>query len=190
MFEVNFDVLKINLYLFIFSLTILFGCASDTDKELEVELPKIPHDFKIIPIGSNVTFACPKDMLQVENLKLTGDYQFSNLMDVQYAVLQIDSISKGVNLKEFSENKLLDLERKMVDPEIQGTKSFAIGEINGYATEIEADVYGWPSKLHYWITTVELKNKMVTVIAWTTLDRMKEFEKDAELITSSFRRID
>lgn len=166
---------------------ILTACNSSLDKETEIELPKIPDHFKTISIDSIVTFACPNEMLQVENLKLSGDYQFSNLIDVQYAVVQVDLKTEELNLKEFTEIKLDDLKRKMIDPNLNELEAFSLDKIKGYFTEIETDVYGWPDKLHYWISTVELEDKFVTVIVWTIVERVKDFGKDAEIITRSFR---
>lgn len=165
----------------------MFACNSSAEKNQEIELAQIPESYKIISIDSIVTFACPKEMLQVENLKLPGDFQFSNLIDVQYAVVQIDLKSEELKLKEYTYAKLDDLKRKMVDPILSELEIFSLDEIKGYSTEIETDVYGWPDKLHYWISTVELEDKFVTAIVWTTLDRIKGFEKDAEMISKSFR---
>lgn len=151
---------------------------------------KIPDHFKTIFIDSTVTFACPKEMLQVENLKLSGDFQFSNLIDVQYAVVQIDLKTEELNLKEFTEIKLDDLKRKMVDPTLSELETFSLDKIKGYSCDIDTDVYGWPDKLHYWISTIELEDKFVTTITWTTEDRIKDFKKDAEMITRSFRMKD
>lgn len=163
------------------------ACNSSVEKETEIELPQIPDHYKTISIDSIVTFACPNEMLQVENLKLSGDYQFSNLIDVRYAVLQIDIKEEVLNLKEFTEVKLDDLKRKMVDPTLSELETFTLDKIKGCSTEIESDVYGWPNKLYYWISIVELEDKFVTVIVWTTVERVKDFEKDAETITRSFR---
>lgn len=168
-------------------MSILSACNSSVEKETEIELPKIPDHFKTISIDSTVTFSCPKEMLQVENLKLSGDFQFSSLIDVQYAVVQIDLKTEELNLKEFTEIKLDDLKRKMVDPTLSELETFSLDKIRGYFTEIETDVYGWPDKLHYWISTIELEDKFVAIITWTTEDRIKDFKKDAEMITRSFR---
>ena len=79
---------------------------------------------------------------------------------------------------------------KMVDPISTKSEQFSINNIKGYSTEVDADVYGWPSKLHYWISTVELDDRFITIIAWTTADRVNYFEQDAEVIVGSFRMKD
>lgn len=163
------------------------ACNSGVEKDKEIDLPKIPNNFRTISIDSNVTFACPKEMLQVENLKLSGDFQFSNLIDVQYAVVQVASKSEESSLKEFTEIKLEDLKRKMVDPTLNELQTFYLDKIKGYSTEIKTDVYGWPDRLHYWISIIELEDKFVTTVVWTTIERTKEFEMDAEMIVRSFR---
>ena len=173
---------------FIFIWLLLSSCNSSV-QEAKAELPSIPSNFKTIKIDSLTTFACPKDLLQVENLKLLGDYQFADLINVQYLVVQIDlkeSIGQ-LDLESLFDTKLRELKLKMTDPSSNKLDQFSLNEIKGYSIEIEADVYGWPAKLHYWISMIELKDKLVTSITWTTEDRAKAFEKDAEMIVKSFR---
>lgn len=172
---------------FIFAGFIFSACNSNQEKET-IELVEIPSHFKTIEIDSLVTFACPKEMPQAENLKLQGDYQFADLINVQYVVVQI--ASKELDLKSYSTAKLDELQLKMVDPTSSKLEPFSLNEIQGYSTEIDAKVYGWPSKLHYWISVVELDDNFVTTIAWTTEDRIKDFKEDAEIIIKSFRMKD
>jgi len=167
----------------------LSACNSSEKKEIVIELTPIPNHFKTIEIDSLVTFSCPKEMHQVENLKLLGDYQFADLINVQYAVIQLDlkeSIDE-LDLKQFTSAKLGELQLKMVDPVSSKLETFSLKEIKGYSTEFDTDVFGWPRKLHYWISVVELDDKFVTTITWTTEDRIKDFKGDAEMIVKSFR---
>lgn len=179
-------------FLLFFSLTVLFftACNSHNVKESEEHI-QIPNNFKTLEIDSLTIFACPKEMLQVENLRLAGDFQFADLINVRYAVVQIDpkESNNQTDLKSFFSAKLDDLTLKMVGPVSNEAEQFSINDIKGYSKEIDANVYGWPRKLHYWISVVELKDKFVTNIVWTTEDKVKDFEMDAEVIVKSFRKI-
>lgn len=183
--------IKFILYLII-ALKAFSACNSSEEKELVAELTTIPNHFKTIEIDSLTTFSYPKGMLQVDHLKLNGDYQFADLINVQYAVVQIDlkETNDELDLKLFSNIKLSELQLKMVDPVSSKLEQFSLNNIKGYSTEIDAKVYGWPSKLHYWISIVELDDKYVTTITWTTDNRIKEFKEDAEMIVKSFRMKD
>jgi len=179
----------LNYINFIFPLICLFAISScsTTASEKLVELEKIPAHFKTIPVDNSTTFSYPAEMLATENLRYESKFQFSDLINVQYAVLQEDD--KGeMDLKSFSIDKLEELQQKMIEPSSIKLKAFTLKEINGYEIEFEADAYGWPSRLEYWISVVELKHKFITTIAWTTIDRKAKFQKDAGLMVKSFRK--
>ena len=101
-------------------------------------------------------------------------------------VVQEDDKSNTLNL--FAADKLEKIQRKMEELSSNKLTSFKLQDIKGVETKFESKVYGWPSKLFFWISVVELKNKFVTTITWTTIDRKDKFQKDAELIIKSFRR--
>ena len=191
MFEIKLvAVLRyINFTFPLFFLLVISSCST-AESEKPVELEKIPAHFTTIPVDNSTTFSYPSEMLETENLKYESKIQYSDLINVQYAVLQEDSKEEELDLKSFSIDKLEKLQQKMVEPSSNKLTAFALKEISGYETEFEADGYGWPSKLVYWISVVELKHKFITTIAWTTIDRKERYEKKAMLIVKSFRMKD
>ena len=188
MFEIKLvAVLKYINFTFSLILLLVISSCSTAEFEKPVELEKIPAHFTTIQVDNSTTFSYPAEMLATENLKYESKFQFSDLINVQYTVLQEDSKEGEIDLKLFSTGKLEELQQKMVEPSSNKLTAFTLKEINGYEAEFEADVYGWPSRLVYWISIVELKGKFITTIAWTTADRKEKFEKEALLITRSFR---
>lgn len=166
-------------------LLVLLSACANPEIEKEIKLPEIPTHFSSILLDDSITFSYPKELLPVENLKLHGDFQFADLINVQYTVLQFDDTEKS--LKAFANEKIIALQNRMVEPSSNELVAFQLKKINGYESQFDADLYGWPSRLHFWISIVELNSKYVTTIAWTTKDRIKEFEEAAEMIVKSFR---
>jgi hypothetical protein len=176
----------INFTFSLFFISAISSCST-TEHEKLVELDKIPDYFNTIQADNSTTFSYPSEMLTTENLKYESKFQFSDLINVQYVVLQEDNNEEGMDLKSFSIDKLEELQQKMIEPSSNKLTAFELKKINGYETVFEADTYGWSSKLVYWISVVELKHKFITTIAWTTIDRIKKFQKDAALMVKSFR---
>ena len=173
--------------IFIFPLTLIritSGCST-TESEKKVELEEIPVHFTSLEIDNSTTFFYPAELVLTDILRYESKFQFSDLINAQYVVVQEDD--KEGSLKSFAFEKLVKLQQKMVEPSTNNLNVFQLKEINGFETQFEADTYGWPSKLVYWVSIVELKHRFITTIAWTTIDRKEKFQKDAELIVKSFR---
>jgi hypothetical protein len=173
--------------LFIFSLILFLassGCSS-TESEKTIELQKIPSHFTTLQIDNSTTFSYPSELVLTDILRYDSKFQFSDLINVQYVVVQEDN--KGESLKLFAHKKLEQLQQKMVEPSFDKLNEFQLEEINGFETQFQAKTYGWPIKLEYWISIVELKHKFITTIVWTSTDRKETFKNDAELIINSFR---
>ena len=165
----------------------LLGISSCSNLESEEpkELEEIPEHFVSLNLDKATSFSYPKEMIATENLRFESKFQFSDLINVQYVVVQEND--KENELKYFAKEKLSDILRKMEGPNSNKLTAFQLSDINGFETNFETDMYGWPQKLVYWISIVELKNKFITTITWTTIDRRELFKEDAELIIKSFR---
>ena len=164
------------------------------DKEQKEEELTIPDHFRTIQLDSNYILSIPKEFHEVNNLNFSSSFQFASLIEVQYIVIQEEEKGGGefedLTLNEYADKKLDDLQRKMRDVVRSDAVAFKFNDVSGVKTNIEADVYGWPTRICYWIGIVELEEKFVSTIAWTLVDRKNDFEADAEVIVQSVRKVD
>lgn len=185
MSKVKTEISKLKYLIFSLTLLLINSGCSTTDSENTIELEKIPSHFVSLQIDNSTTFSYPSELLLTDILRYESKFQFSDLINVQYVVVQEDK--KEGSLKAFALEKLEQLQQKMVNPSSDKLNVLELKDINGFETQFQADTYGWPSTLAYWVSIVELKHKFITTIAWTTIDRKEKFEKEAKLIVKSFR---
>lgn len=172
---------------------LLLRCSAGINPEQKVEELIIPDHFRTIQLDSNYIFSIPNGFHEVSNLNFSSSFQFSNLIEAQYIVVQEEdkdgSEFENLTLNQYADKKLEDLQRKLRNISNAEEMAFNYGTVSGVKTRIEADVYGWPTRVCYWISIIELEDKFVSTIAWTVLDRKNDFEKDAEVIVQSLRRV-
>ena len=173
---------------------LLLRCSAGINPEQKVEELIIPDHFRTIQLDSNYIVSIPNDFHEVSNLNFSSSLQFSNLIEAQYIVIQeeekIGSEFESLTLNQYADKKLEDLQRKMRNISNSEEIAFKFSTLSGVKTHIEADVYGWPTRICYWVSIVELEDKFVSTIAWTLLDRKNDFEKDAEVIVQSVRMVE
>lgn len=183
-------------FIFMISLgaMILLRCSAGINQEQKAEELIIPDHFRTIQLDSNYVVSIPNEFHEVRNLNFSSSFQFSNLIEAQYIVIQEEEKSgsefENHTLNQYADKKLENLQRKMRNQSISEEMTFNHGTISGVKTYIEADVYGWPTPVCYWISIVELEEKFVSTIAWTLIDRKNDFEKDAEMIVQSVRKVE
>jgi len=183
-------------FVFIISLgTMLFlRCSEGIEREQKAEELIVPDHFITIQLDSSYVISIPNEFHEVSNLNFSSSFQFSNLIEAQYIVIQEEEKSgsefEDLTLNQYADKKLEDLQRKMRNISNAEEMAFNYGTVSGVKTRIEADVYGWPTRICYWISVVELEEKFVSTIAWTLVDRKSDFEADAEVIVQSVRKVE
>ena len=183
-------------FIFMISLgaMLLLRCSAGIDQEQKVEELIIPDYFRSIQLDSSYIFSIPNEFHEVSNLNFSSSFQFSKLIEAQYIVIQEEEKSgsefENLTLNQYADKKLEDLQRKMRNQSISKEMEFRYGTVSGVKTHIEADVYGWPTRICYWISCIELEEKFVSTIVWTFLDRKSDFAEDAELIVQSVRKVE
>lgn len=173
---------------------LLLRCSAGINQEQKAEELIIPDCFGTIQLDSGYIFSIPNEFHEVSNLNFLSSFQFSNLVEAQYIVIQEEEKSgsefENHTLNQYADKKLEDLQRKMRNQSISEEIAFNYGTVSGVKTHIEADVYGWPTRICYWVSIVELEEKFVSTIAWTLLDRKSDFADDAEVIVQSVRKVE
>ena len=169
-------------------------CSEGIEREQKAEELIVPDHFITIQLDSSYVISIPNEFHEVSNLNFSSSFQFSNLIEAQYIVIQEEEKSgsefEDLTLNQYADKKLEDLQRKMRNISNAEEMAFNYGTVSGVKTRIEADVYGWPTRICYWISVVELEEKFVSTIAWTLVDRKSDFEADAEVIVQSVRKVE